>query len=460
MSDFNISTARSDDPFSSTNYQYFFTPELTQRVNLIRHLIQNSEQLLFVLAETGAGKTALLNQLKQIAEKKDEHWWIYTLVSNPALSPDALISTILTAFNVRQEGQSTEELLENLRSHISTTRYNGQLPVIFVDDAHKLPLASLKLMMELAMQNEPLTRMRVVLFCEPQMTSILAAPEFEIVQQNMTHTLDIPAFTATQVRDYLQFRLQDSEYSNIHPFSGELIKKIYIESEGIPAEINLYARQNLLKFVEQRQDPTVLQSLSYPKLLWGIPVVLLLLMSITWFVYWQYTKPVETPLSVEQPTPTLFDVKDIYSTTKASPETPTDLSSYVGEASPKDLNPSSQSDKKPVVPNVQFTLPEKIGQTEVKKEDWLRVQNPNAYTLQILGVHERLTLQAFITEYQLKEVAMFKTTYRNKDWYVLAYGIYPTRSEAEAAIAKLPASLRKNTQPWVRSLGSIQRLIK
>jgi DamX protein len=456
MPDFNIPPARSDDPFSSTNYQYFFTPELTQRVNLIRHLIQNSEQLLFVLAETGSGKTALLNQLKQISEKKDEHWWTYTLISNPALSPDTLISTILTAFNVRQEGKSIQELLENLRSHISSTRYNGQLPVIFVDDAHKLPLASLKLMMELAMQNEPLTRMRVVLFCEPQMTSILAAPEFEIVQQNMTHTLDIPAFTATQVRDYLQFRLQDSEYTNIHPFSGELIKKIYIESEGIPAEINLYARQNLQKFVEQRQDPTVLQSLSYPKLVWGIPVVLLLLMSITWFVYWQYTKPIETQPSVEQPTPTLFT---------ASPETPTDLSSYVGETSPKDLNPSSQSDQKPsdqkpAVPNAQFTLPEKIGQTEVKKEDWLRVQNSNAYTLQILGVHERLTLQTFITKYQLKKVAMFKTTYRNKDWYVLAYGIYPTRSEAEAAIAKLPASLRKNTQPWVRSLGSIQKLIK
>ena len=459
MSDLNISPVRSNDPFSSTDYQYFFTPELTQRVNLIRHLIQNSEQLLFVLAETGSGKTALLNQLKQMAEEKNEHWWIYTLVSHPALSPDTLISTILTAFNVRQEGKSIDELLENLRNHISTTRYNGQLPVVFVDDAHKLPLASLKLMIELAMQNEPLTRMRVVLFCEPQMTSILAAPEFEIVQQNMTHTLDIPAFTGTQVRDYILFRLQSSEYSNIHPFTSELIKKIYIESEGIPAEVNLYAGQNLQKFIEQRQDPTVLHSFYYPKLLWSIPIVLLLLISITWFTYWQYSKPIETPPVIEQPTPTLFEG---YSP-NISPSS-TDLSNDIEDKKLEDGNLPLQNNKKPAAPDsqtsTQFILPDQIGQTEVKKEDWLRVQNPNTYTLQILGVHDRLTLTEFITEHQLKKVAMFKTAYRNKDWYVLIYGIYPTRSEAEAAIAKLPTSLRKNTQPWVRSLGSIQKLIK
>ena len=85
MPDLEPSRSRFDDPFDSNKSQYYLTPELSQRVNLIRHLIQNSEQLLLVLAETGCGKTSLLNQLTQMAGKKTEHWWTYTLISSPAL---------------------------------------------------------------------------------------------------------------------------------------------------------------------------------------------------------------------------------------------------------------------------------------------------------------------------------------------------------------------------------------
>ncbi len=461
MSDFKISS-RTDDPFGST-HRYYLTPELSQRVNLIRHLIQNSEQLLFILGETGGGKTALLNQLKKIAEKKNEHWWIYTLTSSPALSKEALISTILAAFNVRQDGKPIQILQDSLRSHTAATRYNGQLPVLFVDDAHKLPLASLKFIIELAMQGEQLTRMRVVLFCEPQITSILATPEFEIVQKNMTHTLDIPPFSANQVRDYLQFRLQNSKYSNVHPFTSDIIKKIYIESEGIPAEINLYAEQVLQQFAEQRQEPTHRYSLSYSKLRWGIPIVLVL-MAIAWFVYSQYSKLIKTSPPVKQPslTSTLSD----HALTEMTHETllPTDLSSHAdGTDLTNDSNQSVQT-KVPEKP-AKITQPVQIAQTEVKEtevkgRDWLLHQNSKAYTLQILGVHDRQTLKKFIAKHHLNDLATFKTTYRNKNWYVLVYGIYPTRAMAEEALAELPASLRQNTQPWARSLDSIQKVIE
>jgi len=285
----------------------------------------------------------------------------------------------------------------------------------------------------------------------------------------MTHTLDIPPLSANQVRDYLQFRLQNSKYSNVHPFTGELIKQIYTESEGIPAEINLYAEQVLQQFAEQRQEQTHQYSLSYSKLRWGIPIVLLL-MAIAWFVYLQDSKPIETLPSVKQPSSTPTLLSD-HALTGMTHETllPTELSSHVDETDlTNDFNLSVQTPVQTEVPEekpAQITPPVKIAETEkkgseVKGRDWLYHQNPKAYTLQILGVHDRQTLNKFITKHHLNDLATFKTTYRNKNWYVLVYGIYPTRAMAEAALAELPASLRENTQPWTRSLDSIQKVIE
>ena len=464
MHDLEISKKRTDDPFSPTQHRYYLTPELNQRINLIQHLIQNSEQLLFVLAETGCGKTALSKQLTKIAEQHCEHWWTYTLNSSPALSTEALIATILAAFNVRQEGKPIQVLQESLRNHIAATRYNGQLPVLLVDDAHKLPLATLKFIVELAMQGEQLSRMRVVLFCEPQITSILATPEFEIVHNTLIHTLDVPPFSKTQVRDYLQFRLQGTQYTNIHPFSSDVIKKIYAESEGIVGDINLLAQQILRQFADSRNEQPLPPSLSSSKWLWGIPIVMVLIGIV---IYWQYLKPPvlppevpteQAPVSIlENQATQLQTEKTTHPTTLeqfSSFSTPNNATQPVDSArlnSAKDSVLSDLKSRHDIIPT------EWLG--EIKRENWLRRQNPNAYTLQILGAHDRLTLKKFLKKHKLKEVALFQTTYNTKEWYVLVYGIYPNHKQALAARETLPPSLLESTQPWVRSLGSVQKSI-
>lgn len=478
-----------DDPFGAKLYRYFLTPELSQRLNLIRHLLQNSEQLLLILAEIGCGKTALLSQLKKISAQQCEHWWVYTLESSPALSPEALIATILAEFHVRQDGKPMSVLQESLRSHIAATRYNGQLPVLLVDDAHMLPLATLKLIVDLAMQGEALTRMRVALLCEPQMTSILATPEFNIVHNTLIHTLDVPPFSKTQVRDYLQFRLQNSQYSHIHPFTSDIIKKISDDTEGVPGEINLVAQQILRQFAEQRPYiPSLTGAWSYSKLVWGIPIILVLL-SIAVLIYWQSFKPskeifplpaISNSLPTEQPSsnslfnevlvnPALPEGETDLPAQFHLPEANSDLATLPPMEEPAEDSLSESVSSEPVEstvfpsanesPSTPESTSEWLDDNHLKGEDWLRHQNPNAYTLQVLGAHDQETLKKFLAQHPLANVAMFKTTYRNKNWYVLVHGLYPNRSEALAALENLPASLRQNTQPWARTLTSIQKLI-
>jgi len=478
----NEDSTRLHDPFGAKPHKYFVTPELSQRLNLIRHLIANSEQLILTLADTGGGKTTLLYQLRKAAAKHHEYWWVYTLNSTPALSTDVFISTLLSSFNVRQDGKPSQILQESLRNHIASTRYNGQLPVLLVDDAHLLPLATLKLIVELAMQGEPLTRMRVILFCEPQITSILATPEFEIVHNTLTHTLDIPAFSKIQTRDYIQCRLDGTKYSTIHPFNSDTLKKIYNESEGIPGEINLLAQEILKKFAEQRRDFLLASSLSHPKLMWGINL-LILLIGLGLLLYWQnpqwFTKSTTPPLLSVTPTPAAPTLPSPWRSDQpltASTLPPASLPIAAVEdttsvlpipalkSSPTSALAQAAGLSTTATPATATDLvaADWLGQSKIKNEQWLQRQNSNAYTLQLLGAYDALTIRKFLNQYSLNsdELAMFKTIYNGKEWLVLVYGVYSNRTQALAALQTLPDSLQKTSPPWIRKLENIQKDIQ
>lgn len=439
-----IPTLHEIQPFVDTEPtgRFFATPELTQRFNLIRHLIQNSEQLVLVLSESGYGKTSLLNQLK-IAES--EHWWVCTLSSTPAISPEALISHILATFKVRHEGKSSQALKESLRNHIASTRYNGQLPVLLVDDAHLLPIATLKVLVELAMQTEQFTRMRVVLFCEPQITSILATPEFEIVQKTLVHTLDIPAFSQTQVGDYILFCLQNTGYTTIHPFNPHLIKKIYTQSEGIPAKVNKLAYQALEHFIEQQPNHPVARTKSYRQFTLTLLLFLILVAAGT-VSYWQYPELFKNVLLI-QPEP-------LPPTVTASPRPIPPASPPIAPVMTeiKTVSPEVKVDNKPVT---VVTSPK-----EVKDEAWLLKQPGEYFTIQIIGSFDTNRIQKFRDNYQLSQLALFQGKYQNRDWFVLVMGIYPTRDQAQKALDALPNELKQETQPWIRGVATIHFQIK
>ncbi len=418
------------NPFSQQGRitRFFETPELVQRYNLIKHLIQNSEQLLLVLAEAGSGKTCLLHQLKRQA---NENWWIYHLESTPALSSEVLLSNLLSEFKVGHEGKPNNVALENLRSHIAATRYKSQLPILLVDDAHLLPLTTLKLLVELAMQGEVQTRIRVVLFCEPQITSILATPDFAIVHDSLIHTLDIPTLKKSQIKDYIQFYLKGTSYYYQNSFDDEkIINEIYEQSLGLPNEINLLAYQILQKHVDQQYN--LYTHRNNKNWLWSGLAILGLLLAVAAWLYWIM--------------PGLSDERTTQIEITSTPTMPKEQ----GLQSHTHLSPQS----KPLSVPVDETKP------LTKDEQWLLVQNGEHYTLQIMGTHDPMNLSAFIQKYQLTNIRMFETRYQDKAWYVLVFGVYSSRSVADQALNELPEQLRQESQPWVRRLSGIQASIR
>lgn len=490
-----VATPSTLSPFTEHHdLGFYVTPELTQRLALIQHLLQNSEQLLLVMAARGHGKTSLL---KQVAANQAEHWKVLTVSATPEVNEERLLSQLLKAFNVRTQGKTLSTMQENLRSYVAATRYNGQLPVLLVDDAHMLPLDALKFLIQLVMSGEAQTRMRVLLFCEPQISSVFAAPEFAMMRNALIHTLDIPAFNEAQVRAYLQFRLNQADYQGSAPFSSMTIKALHQNSEGVPGKLNKLAQEILQEHMRLdggQHAPLATNSGNTSKsqhslVLWGIGAALLCLAATAWWLIPSQTdeslgqprplalpEHVQTPEGTDAETPAALvevvepqEEQEFASDTTDGPLTEDQeaaeeaaANAEMRAAEEQDLSASQAETSASTVSAPSLLTNEEIEDLPgVKSAYWLSQQNPDDTTIQVLGTYSKDTVKRFIARHRLQgTLALFLTTYKDRPWYVLTYGLYAEREEATRALHDLPASLQRNSQPWVRSLRSIHQNIQ
>jgi DamX protein len=98
---------------------------------------------------------------------------------------------------------------------------------------------------------------------------------------------------------------------------------------------------------------------------------------------------------------------------------------------------------------------------ETHREDWLLQQAPGDYSLQVLGSRHQQSIIDYIEHHHLPagETAYYRGRYKDADWYVLMFGVFPSRQDALDARARLPARVRKEN-PWPRSMESVHAAIR
>ena len=93
-------------------------------------------------------------------------------------------------------------------------------------------------------------------------------------------------------------------------------------------------------------------------------------------------------------------------------------------------------------------------------DPWIVSKNPNYWTIQMLIFDEESKAQAFIDQHELKDkAAYFLEGREGKASYKLIYGSYKTKAQADFARQNLTKELSQY-EPWLRSMESVQTLIK
>ena len=98
----------------------------------------------------------------------------------------------------------------------------------------------------------------------------------------------------------------------------------------------------------------------------------------------------------------------------------------------------------------------KIDLNGVKGRNWIAAQDPQHYTVQILGSSNETAVLHFIHKQGIESRAAYYATLRNgQPWFSVIYGSFPSRAAARQAVQALPPSMR-NDSPWLRSFSDIR----
>ena len=161
------------------------------------------------------------------------------------------------------------------------------------------------------------------------------------------------------------------------------------------------------------------------------------------------TLEVQALARIDDPPPVTFVAAPV----RAAERTPV-------EAEPVRVRPASPPAPPPPMAATEPRRPADVRAAPRSRDvAWIQDQPRNAFTIQILGLGHEGGVRDFLRQEALEgDVAWFQAQRNGSAWFVAIFGSYPNAEAARAAIADLPASVRRN-QPWIRSFGSVQDAI-
>lgn len=518
LSDYRQRYGLSEDPFSDDySFPLFTAAGRRQVLDQLLHLCQFSNQLLVITGEAGVGKTRIAHALADSLEENDH---LCFLALNPGQSLDQLLKAIAESFNLPlNENASIDELIRDIEKFIemhalNQDEENDGLVLLIIDNAEHLDPASAAVLGSL-LENKPQPYpLHVVLVGEPVLVSRINTIESENLQISDFH---LPAFTLSETVDYLNFRMEMSDYLGPEIFTEAIVDPWWRQAHGQLSLIHESAQDKLLQSVLPQAES---RRIGFP-ILHVFAVAAVIAVAGVFYLYLDKTPEkniavtVTKSVSVAQSSIAVTTSQSVVDTqTPVEPILKTLPAVPVDEPVATELPTASEVvENKTVTESVApgTTLP--VQPVEVKKEEPVvtesvatttpsnalanntietnptsaaditrltepkpRVSNPSEnfspdeqeilswsaaqFTIQILGVSNLKSAQEFVgSQTNKSDLLIFETRRAGKKWYVVVTGHYASNAEARSAITGLPVKQRESG-PWPRQVKGIQQEIR
>jgi type II secretory pathway predicted ATPase ExeA len=234
------------DPFprESRDTKVFLTHDMIHCLDQIKASVDCSEELVVVSSASGSGKTVLSRYLGFI---KSAHWFVAHIGGHRDLDRETLAWEIIRQ-HFPERRFVREQAVYLLQEFLQLFARNGRTPVVIIDDAHKLPLETLKFVLEIAAFAQQGTHYRCVLFGGLNLDEKLSDPNLRNLKPARYHHFRIPSLSLQQTRKYLDYRLSLCGECSEDPFTDENVQLIFRESAGLPGDVHAPARRIMQEY--------------------------------------------------------------------------------------------------------------------------------------------------------------------------------------------------------------------
>lgn len=440
---------------------FYLCPPLVQRVALLLHVLVLSRQPVFVVAERGMGKTSLLEYLLSVAP---EYWSVSRIDGEKLSGRQATAKRVLEGFGVKPGMRSVSDG-PSLAKTILAEFGKDRIPVLLVDDAHKLPSESISLLMDSAPWDRQAWGLHMAFFCTPLIDGALNTPELRPRLRQFAHRIELSPFTEQQTREYLVQRSAAAGREGPLPLSAAEVRQIFSRSRGVPRRINELARDALIPEdaqslgLEEDLAHTAQPSHSGLGFSRAAAVVIVVLAILGLWVVRQSAD--DSPQLVLVPPISGSDVAgssqkppsgqkaEAQGATEPFAEAPVQeqpQTAIKADVSPRPARAAREGDNAVLL---GFRGPH-----------WLRAQKADRYVVQLFASRDRKAVFRFLNDHKDRlRLAWFSTAHRSRPWYAVVEGLYPDRDSAHAAIAKA-RSVAGGSKPWARSVASIKEALE
>ena len=413
------------------------------------YAITQGEGIIKVTGEVGSGKTMLCRMLATRLPEQIETIFL----ANPSVSPEDVLYAIAFELQIPvPPGTSRLEVTHALHDFLLERHHQGKQVVLLVEEAQGMPLATLeeiRLLSNLETAHSKL--LQIVLFGQPELNDNLGQANMRQLKERITHSFSLGPLSPSEIKDYLSFRLRAAGYHGPDLFNTAAIQYIARHSQGLTRRINIIADKTLLAAFSDSTHNIALKHVKAAvhdsdfsnhkrTFSWRRPALVLASLIVV-AALGMALLPAYQDSNKARPYPT----HPLAQPSLASQQT----------AQTSMTQPPAQGTKISKKPDSADILEARIAATKL----WLDEQGQNTFSIQLTGSNNPQQLKSYLYEIGqaigIDKVFVYRTKAHGKPSMTILYGSFDSRSEAQHALAKLPAQLKAN-RPILRSTKGIR----